>query len=245
MAQTVNPDLPTILCLHGHGTNAAILRHQTRALAHALAAHFRLVFVDSPLETAQPGEGIPAFLQDAAAGMTPYRRWHHDARVMAAFDLTADEIAAERRRVRDVLAAHVARERPVGVLAFSQGTRVATALCRDRGGLGAGLRFAVMICGFAPDLPLADEEEEPEPAPGLALDPARSRLLDMPSVHVQCTADPWFGRAKRLVRDYFKQESARTLSFRLGHEVPSGVKEAAQIAAEIEAAYASSQSSTT
>lgn len=220
MAQITDASLPVILCLHGHGTNGSIYRYQARTVVQVLAPKFRFVFVDSPLETPQPGPGVPPFLADAK----PYRRWHHDENTAGFFDLTAGDIESERRQVRDTLAGHIERDQPVGIMAFSQGTRVATALCLDHG-LGANIKFVIMICGAAPLLPLAT---------GL-----QPQMLNLPSIHVQGSADPWFGRAKRLVQEYFNPKCAKTIRFHTGHEVPSRLREAEQISDEVIAAYES------
>ncbi|KAI1085701.1 serine hydrolase FSH [Whalleya microplaca] len=214
--------LPVIFCLHGHGTNATIYRHQARNIVQVLKPKFRFVFVESPIETTQAGTGVlPIF-----ADVKPYRRWHHDENVIGSFDVTADDIEQERHRVRDTLAEHIERERPVGIMAFSQGTRVANALCLDRE-LGAHIKFIVNICGFSGLLPLTSELEH--------------RTLDLPSIHVQGSADPWAVKAARFSKGYFNQACATTIKFRGGHEVPTGLGEVVKIADAMIAAYNSSK----
>ncbi|XXH00641.1 hypothetical protein Hte_006989 [Hypoxylon texense] len=227
MTQEPDETLPVILCLHGHGTNGAIFRHQARNLTQALQRRFRFAFAESPIETPQPGIGVLPYF----AGARPYRRWHRDARAAAGpfFDATAEDAARERRLVRDALAAHVRRCRPVGVMAFSQGTRVAAALCLDPE-LGSGIRFAVLLCGFAGALPL-------DGADSAGLEP---RVLGLPSVQAQGVNDPWAAKEAKLAKkSCFDPALARTVQFRGGHEVPIAMGDVVKIANEIVAVYES------
>ncbi|KAI4865033.1 serine hydrolase FSH [Hypoxylon rubiginosum] len=225
MAQAaVDQKLPAILCLHGHGTNGAIFRHQARNITRALQSRFRFVFAESPIETPQPGIGVLPYFADAK----PYRRWHHDAHAVGSFDVTAEDIARERQLVRDTLAAHVERHQPVGVMAFSQGTRVAAALCLDPE-LGGGIRFAILICGFAGVLPLDGSDSGLE-----------SRVLDLPSVQAQGVSDPWAAKAAKLAeKSCFDPALARTIKFRGGHDVPVAMGDVVKITNEIFAVYES------
>ncbi|OAX78113.1 hypothetical protein ACJ72_07582 [Emergomyces africanus] len=62
--------LPSILCLHGSGTSAAIFKTQTIRLRRELQHRFSFVFINAPFET-DPGPGVlPVF---AEAG--PYYTW--------------------------------------------------------------------------------------------------------------------------------------------------------------------------
>lgn len=226
MTQAQNETLPAILCLHGHGTNGTIFRYQARQIIQALETTFRFVFIESPFEVQHPGPGaLPAF-----ADLKPFRRWHWDKVVADVFGVSAEDVELERRQVRDLLAENLERERErgpgiVGVMAFSQGARVATGLCLDRE-LGAHIKFAVMICGAPPALLLA---------PDLSSQP-----LDMVSIHVQGACDPCKAQSIKLLETYFHSARARMVKFNGGHEVPAGVKEATKIADEVMAAWDSS-----
>ncbi|KAI0169666.1 oxidoreductase [Hypoxylon sp. FL1284] len=221
--------LPVMLCLHGHGTNGAFFAHQARNLTRALRQRFRFEFVESPIETSQPGLGmLPHF-----ADVRPYRRWHHDAGAVGSFDVTADDAARERALVRDVLAAKISELRPVGIMAFSHGTSVAASLCRDPE-LGAGIRFAFLICGLAGLLPLGDESEEGG-GEGKKLLPLP---LDLPTVQAQGDSDLWAAKAARLAkRSIFDPERARVVKFRGKHEVPVAMADVTKITREVIAMY--------
>ncbi|KAI6085996.1 serine hydrolase FSH [Hypoxylon rubiginosum] len=222
MAESLDKTLPVILCIHGHGTNSTIFRHQSRNITQVLQNKFSFVFAESPIETSQPGTGVLPYF----AHVKPYRRWHHDDAAVGSFDVTAEDVARERKLVRDMLAEHVQRHQPVGVIAFSQGTRVASALCLDPE-LGTGIRFIVQICGFVEALPLSSGPLEP-------------RVLDMPSVHVQGTNDLWTAKQARLAKkSCFDPARARTIKFRGGHDVPVAMPDVVKITNEIVAVYES------
>jgi predicted esterase len=150
----MSAQLPTILCIHGQGTNGAIFRLQARRIVQALHTKFRFVFVDGPFE-ALAGPGVlPAF-----GDFKPFLRWHCDENTLDKFDITPDELEEERRTTRELLAGHIQKHRQgegsgagvVGIMAFSQGTRVATGLMLDPE-LGRDIKFAIMICGTFPVL---------------------------------------------------------------------------------------------
>ncbi|KAH2302372.1 hypothetical protein LV164_008591 [Aspergillus fumigatus] len=216
---------PAIICLHGHGSNGEIFQAQSQNLTRVLSPRFRFVFLDSPITTAQTGVGVPPYY----AHIKPYRRWHQDRNTIGLFDVTAEDVERERRAVRDSLKDVIERERRngpeagvVGVMGFSQGTRVATAVCLDSE-LGRDIRFAIMICGICPSLALSAAETQV------------SRPLDIVSVHVQGSGDPWLAKGTRLSKQYFNQRLATVVRFKGRHEIPvktSDVQNIAEVMAE-------------
>lgn len=214
----------------------------------ALHTRFRFVFVDAPFKS-PPGPGIrPAFTD-----FGPFWRWHCDPNIINEFDITPEDVARERRHVRGLLRSYFERERAVGgpgivgVMAFSQGTRVATGLCLDRE-LRKGVQFAILIASTFPSLDLTAPEEEadealeelgfpsrPSPAASSAdKTPPSSRWNDhrvnIISIHIQGTADPWASEGARLREAYYNPELATTIKFHGGHQVPTGATEARMIA---------------
>lgn len=154
-------------------------------------------------------------MQPYYAQLKPYRRWHQDGNTIGLFDVTAEDVERERRIVRDFLKGVIDHENGtsgpgagvVGVMGFSQGTRVATAVCLDPE-LGKHIKFAIMICGVCPSLPLSAAEIR------------LSRPLDIMSVHVQGSGDPWSAKGTRLSKQYFNQTLATVVRFKGGHEIP-------------------------
>jgi hypothetical protein len=119
---------PRILCLHGGGTNATILRRQARTLHRALSPYFRLVYADGPHACA-PGPDVAAVY----AAHAPFRRWLRWLRWHAPLG-DAPAAAAIRACVRSAMAADDAaggRGPWVGLLGFSQGGKVAASVLFD------------------------------------------------------------------------------------------------------------------
>ncbi|KAI1405995.1 serine hydrolase FSH [Hypoxylon fuscum] len=214
MAQTSDAALPVILCIHGHGHNGAIFRYQAKNIIQILGTKFRFVFVESPIEVSQPAIGVLPFFAD----FKPFRRWHHDESAVGQLDVTAEDVVRERNLVRNTIAECIEKEQPVGVMAFSHGTRVATALCLDPE-LGANIKFAIMFCGFAGASPLTS-----------GLEP---RTIDMPSIYAQGSLDPWGAKAKQLSKSHFVQARLKIVKFRGGHELPTQRADVVNITKEI------------
>ncbi|KAB8258821.1 serine hydrolase FSH [Aspergillus pseudonomiae] len=159
------------------------------------------------------------------------------------------------------VAAGGGRGRVVGVLGFSQGTRVATGVCLDAE-LGASVQFAVLIAGTCPALMLtdyvdaggddggdgcpadcsADSPVSPSPSPPSASS-STSELTEevespkdciaIPSVHVQGLRDPWLADSKRLLRTCYKAERAVVVEFAGAHQVPTALGDVKRVAAAV------------
>lgn len=142
--------LPRVLCLHGGGTNAAIFFAQMRAMRTHLRSYFRLVFVDSPFLCPElPDDFLRLVYPESEYG--PARRWCRsslaDGPLVDGFDTgdgsngadSNDTAAAAARAAVDVLDRAVcdamraddlrgATGPWVGVLGFSQGSKMAASL---------------------------------------------------------------------------------------------------------------------
>ncbi|KAE8154022.1 serine hydrolase FSH [Aspergillus avenaceus] len=284
MATTVVP-LPAILCLHGAGTNSSIFQLQARRIVATLQSSFRFIFIDAPFGS-PPGPGVhPAFTD-----LGPFYRWHCDSNVIDEFDITLEDVERERWQVRDLIASHIKSERAtggpgiVGVMAFSQGTRVATGLCLDKE-LSRGIEFAILIGGTFPSLELTastpshDDGYESggmiwfeydaydkgleslyrspssssssltgsssSPTPSTAPSSADGNEwniypVNIPSIHVQGTADPWRSEGDRLRETYYNPDLTTVLKFRGRHQVPTGTPEANIIAESVISTYEAS-----
>lgn len=234
--------LPAILCLHGYGTNADILRYQLRQITQALRNSFRFVFVDGPFHVQNRGPGVPLTFADAR----PFRRWHSDKTLAGIFGVSANTLKDERRQVRELLRDTLESEKRradgsgiVGVMAFSQGAGLAAALCLDAE-LGRDIRFAIIICALYPAVSLAEDEGTSSKS-GSDSPPLTPPLIDIPSIHVQGTSDTWKGQGTKVLEEYFVGERVKRIELKIGHEVPSKPKEAASIAEEVIAVWNLSQ----
>ncbi|EEH03892.1 conserved hypothetical protein [Histoplasma capsulatum G186AR] len=174
---TTDP-LPSILCLHGSGTSAAIFKIQTIRLRRELQHRFSFVFIDAPFQT-DPDPGVLPVFADAG----PYFTWVDlstlpvSCRSLATKDEETKEMSALQRSIlrgrtqlmpaRTVeLLEKTVREQIerdgrgfVGVIGFSMGGRLAAGLLleqqerllaqqRGNGGNASGNGFA--DCHLAP-----------------------------------------------------------------------------------------------
>ncbi len=222
MISKIEPDedgnLPTILCLHGAGTNGIIFKLQARIIVRRLSGVFRFVFVDAPFESVAGPGVFPTY-----EGIEPYLWWHCDDSAALEFDISPEEIRARRQLVRNMLTAQLKLTKAVGIMAFSQGARVATGLCLDSV-LGKQLKFAILIAATFPALHVGDAERDSLscaadadvlPSPAVALKP-----ISIPSVHIQGTKDPWRSECSRLKATYFEDGTAELVPFVGGHAIP-------------------------
>lgn len=219
--------LPTILCIHGQGTNGAIFRLQARRIVQSLEKSFRFVFVDAPFECL-PGPGVvPVFSE-----LAPFLRWHCDETTLDKFDMTREELDAERKAARDLLAGHVDKINReagsgggvAGIMAFSQGTRVATGMMLDPE-LRRGIKFAILICGTFPVLAIGGDGSK-----SAAVATQGEQKLGVPSIHLHGSYDPWQAEGVRLKQTYYDEKLVSTIRFSGGHQVPAGSKETEEVA---------------
>jgi predicted esterase len=226
------PPLPIILCIHGHGTNGAIFRLQARGIVQLLQHCFQFIFVNAPF-TSLPGPGVVPVFSDCP----PFLRWHCDENTLEKFDITREELQEERDAVRQLLSGHVRNDNGqgevVGIMAFSQGTRVATGLMLDAT-LGLKVKLAILICGTFPALPIGPDGQSCRGQSAASTGQQyASKRLGIPSIHVQGTQDPWAAEGVRLRETYFDTEMATVVKFNGGHRVPTQSKEVAQVAASV------------
>ncbi len=120
---TEDLSLPRILCLHGGGVNSTIFRLQCRSfLASALASHFRFVFVDGPTLC----EAHPA-VEKVYGDYGPFYRWLRFEKEHPKTD-AGDAAFAVLSCCRAAMDADAGTGEWVGVLGFSQGSKIAASL---------------------------------------------------------------------------------------------------------------------
>lgn len=227
-----DPRLPRILCLHGGGTSKLIFKFQARKLIRALRPHFRLVFIDAPFESG-PGPGVlPVF-----EGAGPFYEW-----------LTKDEKEEEQVRLTLQKKLHEDDGAPVvGVLGFSQGTRIAAGLLHEQEntrGVAPSLSFGVFLNGNYP--PLRQPSHSSTVIPTITEFTQRESLkewndthegiIHLPSVHVHGRQDYLLPRS-RLLAQCFDPNTATVFEFDNGHHLPVGEDDTQKIADEIVRIY--------
>lgn len=230
---------PRILCFHGAGSSGAIFRAQGRKIFRALQPEFRFVFLNAPFPSvAGPG------MRPTYEGSGPFFRWNCDDSATANFDITDEEVQQERAQTLQYLSDQLCVDDGapfVGIMAFSQGARVATGLLchleklkRKGSSDMPDIKFAVINSGTYPPLLLDSDAdvlnnsvEERLLSDGGGRSEGKRLLL--PSIHLQGSQDPWRPESERLLEDFFTKEQATVIEFTGGHQVPVSDNDTAKI----------------
>jgi predicted esterase len=185
--------LPTILCLHGAGTNSAIFNVQTIRLQRALSSKFNFIFLDGPFP-GPPGPGVLPVFESCG----PFLRWTRSP---------ADSNLPEETKT---LITTVCKETEfVGVLGFSQGAKLAAGLLLEQQVRGRkGFRFGVLLMGVSPPLVSGLSDEQ------------RATKIAVPSVVVLGKEDPWRNEGRRLYDEFWETGKANLLELEIGHRLP-------------------------
>lgn len=111
----------------------------------------------------------------------------------------------------------------MGILAFSQGACLGTALCLDEE-FSAAIKFGVFICALFP-------------AVELARGPVDNKVR-IPCVHVRGEGDPYGTQGDKLFAKYFEGEEAkRVVKFQGKHELPSRDGDVKRVVDEVMAVW--------
>ncbi|KAF2449987.1 hypothetical protein P171DRAFT_405638 [Karstenula rhodostoma CBS 690.94] len=235
---------PTLLAFHGSGSNDTIHIVQLARISRFLKPHFEIEALCGPIMS-DAGPGILPFFD----GCGPFYRWAPASEVVTAS--TTTEYRAMLPEVSNLVEAAVARARTrgskvVGVIGFSQGTRVVAGLLKaaqilrelKKEGKGDGLdwldiRFALSVCSsFPPPLVPAAVIEAVRSS---GLDEARQKdileaRIRLPALHVLGIQDEWKWAGKLLVESAYEAdvepqsvvEQGRNgvYEFNMGHHYP-------------------------
>lgn len=226
--------LPKVLCLHAAGSSADIFRVQGRKIFPALRKDFAFEFVDAPF-TSKPGPGMGPFESSG-----PFWRWHCDMSATVGFDITEAEVANERVQARDMIFDKLRSlgSSVVGIIALSQGARVATGLLlylermkqeQKLQELGLpDIKFAIINSSTYPPLYL-DQETEDWVKSGAEAD----RRVSIPTLHLHGSTDPWRPESEKMVEEFYAKASAEVMQFVGGHQMPLGAEESSQTVSRI------------
>jgi len=121
-----------IACFHGGGSNSDVMQVQCARLQKVLDSDFEFRYFNAPFERS-PGPGVLPFFEDFA----PFRTWFKpDGNELEMSDGSGyDEIGRDGvERVFSIMRSEkdTVPDDWVGVLGFSQGTRVASGLLLDQ-----------------------------------------------------------------------------------------------------------------
>ncbi|KAF2637216.1 hypothetical protein P280DRAFT_112099 [Massarina eburnea CBS 473.64] len=234
---------PTILAFHGSGSNATIHTIQMARLSRILRPHFDIISLEAPFPS-PAGPGILPFFE----GCGPYYRWLPPSEKLTIADMRSGAGSSSlppsvATLVHSTVTTVTAKGgRVVGLLGFSQGTRVVAGLlkgaeiAREKGGEVEGLEwcdfaFGISVCGSYPP-PLIPESaksvlaENPD-----AEKEALGAKIKIPTLHVLGNQDEWEWASKLLIEGHYDVGGGSELvSLDIGHHYPVKPEDSQRIA---------------
>lgn len=232
---------PTLLAFHGSGSNATIHSVQLARLNRVLKDHLTIESLDAPFPS-PAGPGVLPFFD----GCGPYARWLPPAEKVSVDVMKAGTSTREMSKEVEHLARDAVHRinssggRVVGLIGFSQGTKVVAGLLRGaqiRRELGArgedwldSFRFALSVCASYPP-PLLPPGLLKVPELAGKSDEEKERLLSeritAPVLHVLGDQDEWMWAGERLIGGHFHVgEGASVIeTWEMGHHYPQKAEE--------------------
>ncbi|GAB1198720.1 hypothetical protein APSETT444_008048 [Aspergillus pseudonomiae] len=210
--------LPRIACFHGGGSKGAIYEVQCAQLAGLLKNDFQFVFFDGPFESG-PGPGIlPAFRD-----YKPFRSWFkRDGSEVEQSDGGGYDISGRDgvERVWKLMEAAGPGGEWVGVMGFSQGTRITSGLLLDQqqrmslGELGSTpqLKFGVLCMGGG--APMVSEIGHQFATMG------STELIKIPTLHVHGLKDMFLELGKQQHAMYYEPGTSKVYEVDYHHAMP-------------------------
>ncbi|KAJ4374410.1 hypothetical protein N0V86_007275 [Didymella sp. IMI 355093] len=244
MSSPVTPK-PTLLAFHGSGSNATIHTVQLARLNRVLKDHFTIEYLDAPFPS-PAGPGILPFFD----GCGPFARWLPPSEkvtieIMKAGTSTRELSKEVERLVRDAVNRITTNGgRVVGLIGFSQGTKVVAGLLRGaqiRRELGArgedwldSFHFALSVCGSYPP-PLLPPSVLKLPEVASKSEEQREELrgakIEAPVLHVLGEQDEWNWAGEGLVAGHYEVGEGKSVVKRwdMGHHYPQKPEESEEM----------------
>lgn len=250
---------PTLLAFHGSGSNATIHSVQLARLVRVIKPYFDIESVEAPFPS-PAGPGILPFFE----GCGPYKRWLPPTEKISLEAMRAGSSTATMSpEVEAVVGSAVARVRKaggdvVGLIGFSQGTKVVAGLLRGweigrelavarRGGEQEGEgdeydqsplpnpHFGIQICPSYPPplvpasvLSALDSSTQLSPEQKTAL---LERKIKIPTFHVIGSNDEWIWAGKSMVGNHFEVGEGMSVAqeWDIGHHYPVAPEDSEKI----------------
>ncbi|GMG26575.1 unnamed protein product [Aspergillus oryzae var. brunneus] len=215
---TMTKSLPRIACFHGGGSKGAIYEVQCSQLAGLLKNDFQFVFFDGPFESG-PGPGVlPAFRD-----YKPFRSWFKkDGSEIEQSDGSGYDISGRDgvERVWKLMEAAGPGGEWVGVMGFSQGTRITGGLLLDQqrrtafGELGntPKLKFGVLCMGAG--APMVSEIGHQ------MADTGSTDLVKIPTLHVHGLKDMFLALGRQQHATYYESGTSKVYDVDYHHAMP-------------------------
>ncbi|KAL2192914.1 serine hydrolase FSH [Corynascus similis CBS 632.67] len=209
---------PSIVFLHGSGTNPDIFRMQARKLSAHLEPHFTLHYLAAPIPCG-PGPGVLPFFQ----GCEPYLTWMDDS--------SAEAEAAYWNGNSNSLLGKLVEEIKglgggdggdvVGLVGFSMGGKVATEVVRRLEAAGdRRVKVVVPVCATVPLQGGLVKEGDKDEAKEKGYREILARgVVRAESVHLIGERDPWRPQSEMLV-DFYDEKGRSVIRFKGEHHMP-------------------------
>ncbi|KAL4930465.1 serine hydrolase FSH [Aspergillus undulatus] len=233
--------MPRIACFHGAGSNATIFEIQCSFLSSLLSPTYTLEFFNGPFDRpAGPGV-LPAFDECG-----PYKSWFDPSSGAERNRTEGDGSGFDsvgRDGISRVLGLMEARSREkvfdqsewVGVIGFSQGTRVVGGLLLDqqryedtqKGGIkartvGKGIKLRFGVCCNGGGAPMESEI-------AFRLDNP-SKVVQIPTLHVHGLKDEFLTNGREQLAKYYDASTAKLYEINYHHAMPWVKAESAELA---------------
>ncbi|PSN68015.1 citrinin biosynthesis oxidoreductase-like protein CtnB [Corynespora cassiicola Philippines] len=232
---------PVILAFHGSGSNAMIHGIQLARLVRHLKSTFNVVPLEAPYPSAA-GPGVLPFFE----GCGPYKLWVHPSEQVSIDGMKSGSASSKMSEAtEDIIKKAVADAKSegskvVGVLGFSQGTRVVAGLLKSvqikraiekKGGSTEGLewldfKFGISVCGSYPPPLVPESVSKALEASGL--DEAEKKevngaKIQTPTIHISGNQDEWQWTGKMLIEQCYEEGEGKSdvKYFDMGHHYPS------------------------
>ncbi|KAH7327347.1 serine hydrolase FSH [Rhexocercosporidium sp. MPI-PUGE-AT-0058] len=211
--------LPRIACFHGGGSTASIFNVQSEQLIKLLSNTFSFVFFDAPFERdAGPGV-LPIFTYEKYG---PYRAWFARSKEGIERGDGRDEDGKGEggvERALRLIAEEGGEGEWVGVMGFSQGTRVVGGILLDqqrRKKMGlpraeGDLDFKFGILCMGASAPMVSDVVHAS----LSED-----LITIPTLHLHGTKDLNYENGKKQLEAYYDQSTATVWDIAYHHAMP-------------------------
>lgn len=244
---TMSSPKPTLLAFHGSGSNATIHTVQLARLNRVLRDDFTLEPLDAPFPS-PAGPGILPFFD----GCGPFARWLPPAEkvsieIMKAGTSTSEMSKEVEKLVREAVQRVASNGgRVVGLVGFSQGTKVVAGLLRGaqiRRQVGARgeewldhFRFALNVCpSYSPPLlpqsvlklpEFQGKSEEEQEA-------LKQEKIKASVLHVLGEQDEWKWAGDGLISGHFEVGEGKSVveTWQMGHHYPQKPEESEQMKA--------------
>lgn len=250
---------PTLLAFHGSGSNSTIHTIQLARLTRLLRPHFDIESLCAPIEC-PAGPGILPFFE----GCGPYFRWLPPSETLSASDVKELDMASvhmipelEKLVKDEVEKAKNRGSKVVGVVGFSQGTRVVAGLLKAaqiraallKEGKGAeldwleDLKFGLSTCSSFPPPVLPACAVEAVKSSGLPEEQQKAILaakITPPTLHILGIQDEWRWGGKLLIEGAYEMDTdaqsavdvgkSGLYEFNMGHHYPVDAEETKKVA---------------